>query len=409
MVRRPCRCHSEPPPLGWPTFRARAADSGVRITRQTDLPTALPDGATVYVRPTGLSTGIAGKALREAGFARPLAGGPCHVGNCEVWIRTPARIDVAAAPLRTVADWLATLPAETAGPLTETVRRLAVERIGPAGQPLRRPLIMGVINATPDSFSDGGEMQDVAAAVAHGCRLAEAGADILDVGGESVRPGARPVSLDEERDRVLPVVEGLAAETPALVSIDTRKAGVMRAALDAGAGMINDVTALTGDPDSLAVAAGSDARVVLMHMQGEPATMNDDPRYACAPLDIYDFLEARIAACEAAGIARWRLIVDPGIGFGKRGAHNMEILRMLSLFHGLGCPILLGVSRKGLTGAMDRARPPKERLAGSLAAAIAALDQGVQMLRVHDVAETRQALDVWEGVVGAVGDGNAAP
>jgi dihydropteroate synthase len=205
------------------------------------------------------------------------------------------------------------------------------------------------------------------------------------------------VTPAEELARVQPVLEGLRdmrAELPAVaLSIDTRHAEVMKAALAAGADIVNDVTALTGDPESLAVAAASRAQVVLMHMQGTPETMNVAPAYEDVALDVFDFLEGRIRACEAAGIDRRRLIVDPGIGFGKRGRQNREILRQLTLFHGLGCPVLLGLSRKGLGIAKDAA--PREREPISLAAAIHALSQGVQLLRVHDVGATRHAVELW--------------
>ena len=238
-----------------------------------------------------------------------------------------------------------------------------LERIAsPRPELAARPCIMGIVNVTPDSFSDGGTHLDPGAALAHCEALAAAGADILDIGGESTRPGAAPVPPEEEIARVLPVLEGLRARRARMagvaVSIDTRHAAVMRAALAAGADIVNDVTALAGDRDSLAVAAAGKARVVLMHMQGTPETMNLAPAYEDIALDVFDFLEARIAACTAAGIARERLIVDPGLGFGKRGRQNREILRALPLFHGLGCPILLGASRKGF-GSGQSALSPK--------------------------------------------------
>lgn len=256
---------------------------------------------------------------------------------------------------------------------------------------------MGIVNVTPDSFSDGGLYFNAARAIAHGRELVEAGADVLDIGGESTRPGAAPVTVEEELRRVVPVVRAL-AERGAVVSIDTRHAAVMRGALAAGARIVNDVTALTGDPDSLATVAASEAEVVLMHMQGEPQTMQADPHYVDAPLDVYDYLAGRIAACEAAGIARARIAVDPGIGFGKNDAHNVAILGSLGLYHGLGCAVLLGVSRKSFVGRLSAGEPPKGRLPGSLAAALGGLDQGVQMLRVHDVAETAQARAIWHAV-----------
>jgi dihydropteroate synthase len=231
--------------------------------------------------------------------------------------------------------------------------------------------------------------------------MAEAGADIVDVGGESTRPGSSPVEEAEELDRAIPVVEALAAEG-ITVSIDTRKAAVMKAALQAGAKMINDVSALRADAGSLAVAAGHDGPVILMHMLGTPETMQQDPHYDYAPLDIFDFLEHRMAAFVEAGIARERLIVDPGIGFGKTIAHNLEVLRDLAVLHGLGCPLMVGASHKGFIGRLSSQAPPKARLPGSLACALHAVTQGAHIVRVHDVAETVQALNIWRAV--RVGD-----
>lgn len=266
-----------------------------------------------------------------------------------------------------------------------------------AGLALERPLVMGIINVTPDSFSDGGEAFHPEAAVARGREMIEAGARILDIGGESTRPGAKPVSVEQELDRVLPVIGALAGQG-AVISIDTRKAEVMEAALKSGAAIINDVTALGGDARSLPVAAAGDASVILMHMQGEPGIMQDDPRYQDAPREIIKYMAERIAVCEAAGIGRSRLAVDPGIGFGKTVRHNLEILSRLDEFRRLGCALVLGVSRKSFIAAVSRGEPPGARLAGSLAAALAGIERGVNILRVHDVAETVQALAVWRAL-----------
>ncbi len=220
------------------------------------------------------------------------------------------------------------------------------------------------------------------------------------MGGESTRPGADPVSIEEECRRVLPVIEGLAKRAKAPVSIDTRNAGVMRRAADAGARLINDVSALSHDPRSMEVAAQTGLPVVLMHAQGEPRTMQKNPAYADVVLDVYDALEARIDACGRAGIARERLVVDPGIGFGKTLAHNLALLGALTMFHSLGCAVLLGVSRKSFIAKLTGARAD-DRLPGSLAGALLGAAQGVQILRVHDVAATRQALAVWQGACAA--------
>ncbi|MGB0747936.1 MAG: dihydropteroate synthase [Magnetospiraceae bacterium] len=271
-----------------------------------------------------------------------------------------------------------------------------------AGLALDRPLIMGIVNVTPDSFSDGGDFLDPAAAIAHGEALISAGADILDIGGESTRPGARMPSVQEEIDRVIPVVAGLrGAGVP--LSVDTRRAPVMDAALAAGATIINDVSALTSEPEALPLVAARRAPVVLMHMQGEPGNMQKNPHYDDALLDVYDYLEKRVDACVAAGLPRNFICIDPGIGFGKNDAHNLRLMAGLALFRGLGCPILLGVSRKSLIGRLAQVENPKERLPGSLALALAGVARGAHILRVHDVAETRQALMLWSAVEPSAG------
>jgi len=266
-----------------------------------------------------------------------------------------------------------------------------------AGLSLDKPRLFGVINVTPDSFSDGGEALALSEALKRGRAMFDDGADILDVGGESTRPGAEPVSAEEERARVVPVVKGL-SEMGALVSIDTRRAEVMAAAIDAGAGIVNDVTALTGDQDSLGLVADRGVAVVLMHMQGEPGSMQENPQYENAAEDVFGTLKARFEACEEAGIRRHRIAVDPGIGFGKTVDHNLEILNRLDIYRGLGLPVLLGVSRKSFIAKLSRGEAPKDRVPGSLAAVLAAWAQGVWMFRVHDVAETRQALAVAQAI-----------
>lgn len=261
-----------------------------------------------------------------------------------------------------------------------------------AGVSLAEPVLMGIVNVTPDSFSDGGQYVSENAAIAHGKALLEAGAAIVDIGGESTRPGAAPVPVTEEISRVIPVIRALAT-AGACVSIDTRHAPVMEAAIAAGARLVNDVTALTGEGALAAVARGKVA-TLLMHMQGEPQTMQTDPKYVWAPGDVFDYLEARIKACLAAGIPRDRIGIDPGIGFGKNDLHNAQILDHLALYRALGAPVVLGVSRKSFIGRMSRGEHARHRLAGSLAAAVKGVQHGAQILRVHDVAETRQALTV---------------
>jgi len=250
---------------------------------------------------------------------------------------------------------------------------------------------MGVVNVTPDSFSDGGRYLDPGAAIAHGEQLAAEGAAILDVGGESTRPGADPVPVEEELRRVLPVVEALAGT--ARVSIDTSKAVVAAAALGAGASYVNDVTAFRGDPELAAVVADRGVDCCLMHMLGTPRTMQDDPRYGDVVSDVKAFLEERLAAAVAAGVAEQRVMLDPGIGFGKTVAHNLELLRRLDEIVALGRPVVVGVSRKSFLGRIT-GRDADQRAVATAAANVLALERGASVFRVHDVAETRDALSV---------------
>jgi dihydropteroate synthase len=262
---------------------------------------------------------------------------------------------------------------------------------------LDQPQVMGIVNVTPDSFSDGGQFADGAAAAEAGARIAAQGAAIVDVGGESTRPGAKPVWEGDEIERVVPVIRQLAAGGTA-VSVDTRKADVMTAAIDAGARLINDVSALTYDDRAAGVIAKANVPVVIMHHQGSPETMQDDPRYEDVLVEVYQWLEGRIAAAESAGIARHRILIDPGFGFGKNVGHNLELMNGLALFHSLGCPIVIGASRKRTIGALSNEAPADQRLGGSLALALKAAEQGAQIIRVHDVPETVQALKVWRGL-----------
>ncbi len=260
---------------------------------------------------------------------------------------------------------------------------------------LDEPAIVGIVNVTPDSFSDGGERDDPDAAAAAARAMLAAGARLVDLGAESTRPGAKPLWHGDEIARLQPVLDRLSG---APLSVDTRKAEVADAAIRSGVVMINDVSALTFDPGTVSVVSVSGAAVVLMHHQGDPQTMQDSPSYDDVLLDVFDWLEARIAAAEAAGIARAKIIVDPGIGFGKTLRHNLALLNGLSIFHGLGCAIMLGASRKRFIGALSGVEEPAARIAGSLAAMQAGLAQGVQLFRVHDVAESAQALRVWRGL-----------
>jgi dihydropteroate synthase len=262
---------------------------------------------------------------------------------------------------------------------------------------LDRVRVMGIVNVTPDSFSDGGEHASLEAAVAHGLKLAGEGADILDVGGESTRPGAAEISVEEELRRVLPVIERLVRETTLPISIDTSKPEVMRAAVEAGAGMVNDVYALRRE-GALDAAAALGVPVVLMHMQGEPRSMQAAPQYDDVVADVHRFLAERIFAAEMAGIAKKKIVVDPGFGFGKTLEHNLALLAQLERFTELGVPLLAGLSRKKTIGELTGRDDPHERVHGSVAAHLLAAQRGAKILRVHDVAATMDALKVWSAV-----------
>jgi len=355
----------------------------------------------LYLFPEGILSGGAARDAVKAGQALKLAGGPLAFSHLALIERDAKTRRSQAFSLPEFERWLAGQPVALRRALQGKLNPLTAARPRFAGLSMDRPRIMGVINVTPDSFSDGGRFLDAGLAIAHGQALIEAGAAILDIGGESTRPGAEPVSPEEEIRRVVPVIEAL-QKTGIAISIDTRHARVMAAAVAAGAKIINDVTALTGDPDSLRVAARSGAGVVLMHMQGEPRTMQANPRYREAALDLYDYFAQRLDAAEAAGLSRRRIAIDPGIGFGKAIAHNQDILNRLALLQGLGCPILLGVSRKSFIAKLSRGEDSGHRLPGSLAAALWGLRAGVQMIRAHDVAETAQALAVWQALATGV-------
>ena len=360
-------------------------------------PWAGEEGVRVYLRPVGLMP----IAAWAKGAAVPLAGGRFAFSTAELIVRDglhhgASRIDRAFAPLSEIMAWGWERSRAVAEALDRQLGALTRARAPFAGLATDRPLIMAIVNVTPDSFSDGGDFFDPAAAIAHGEAMLAAGADILDIGGESTRPGADPVPPEEEERRVLPVIRHFAAKG-ATVSVDTRHASVMDSAAAAGVRIINDIAGL-GDPQALPVVARTGTPVVVMHMQGDPGTMQANPTYRDAALDVFDWLEERVARCVAAGVPAERIAVDPGIGFGKRTEHNLEILRHTSLYHALGCTVLIGLSRKGFIGRLSREEPPKERLPGSLAAGLETLNQGAQILRVHDVAETAQARAVWEAL-----------
>lgn len=353
----------------------------------------LTDGARIYLVPVGpvfgdeTAVSFAGTGLQFSGFRVMARDGNRVIFDQRLTAsQVKAQAGLASGAVRTqIEHQCANLRAQR--------QALQLPGLG-LGRELNytKPLIMGVLNVTPDSFSDGGKYIDPVHAVAQARRMIAEGADIIDIGGESTRPGAEPVWEGEEAERVVPVIEALQADGVPL-SIDTRHSFVIDKAITAGAHIINDVTALTYDPESMRVAAGTEAPIILMHSQGNPKTMQDRPTYSHPLLDVYDYLAERIETCAAEGIDKTRLILDPGIGFGKRMVQdNLALINGLPLLHTLGCPILFGASRKSFIGAISGEEDSTQRLPGSLAAAIKAVEGGAQMVRVHDVAATKQAL-----------------
>ncbi len=354
-----------------------------------------PVDSKTYLQPLGLLRGCAASEAVDAGYAHWLAGGPIAFNMVKVIFRQArARQGEALVPIIELDQYVSDLATFQQEEISDRLKNITAPRAACGPFKWQRPLLQGIVNVTPDSFSDGGRYADTGRAIAHAKALIDQGADIIDIGGESTRPGATSVSLDEELCRVIPVIEAL-ADMSVPLSIDTRNSHVMEAALKAGASIINDVSALTHDAWSLEYLAGEGCPVILMHSQNDPENMQDDPYYDDVLLDVYDYLEKRLEICQDAGVDRNRIIIDPGIGFGKTLAHNIKLLANLSLFHGLGVPLLLGVSRKSLIGHISSEDNPDERLAGSLAFGQMGYDQGVQILRVHDVRESRQARDMW--------------
>jgi dihydropteroate synthase len=337
-----------------------------------------------FIEPLAILHGAAARDAMARGLALPLAGGPAAFAL--------ARIGPADGPVVPVAE----IPATCGPALAEATAPRPVW----AGLPGAPPWIMGILNVTPDSFSDGGRHADPARAIAAGLAMHAQGAAIIDIGGESTRPGAAPVTPAEEQARILPVIRALAAQGVP-VSADTRHAATMAAALDAGARAVNDVTALAHDPQAAPLAAARGAPVVLMHMRGSPQTMDALATYADIACDVAAELQARVDAAEAAGIPRAALAIDPGFGFAKSHAGNLELLARLPLLHCLGLPLLAGVSRKRMIGTLTGEPDPARRDPGSIAAALRAAEAGAQILRVHDVPATAQALRAWRGLVAA--------
>lgn len=355
--------------------------------------------AAVYVRPIGFSL----SPQSEEGETIRLGGGMVHASRFALIVRDGDKVvERQRVSVMEMESAIAALPGDLAeeaqAQWVDLQRQRAPLQCGERTIRLDQPQIMGILNVTPDSFSDGGKfLDDPEEARAHAAGMVEAGAAIIDVGGESTRPGAPAVWEGDELKRVIPAIESLAA-MGAAVSVDTRRVGVMEAALAAGAHVINDVSALRHDPRALEFAAGSDVPVVLMHAPGEGDDLHDCADYTNPALDVFDWLKARRDAAIAAGIARERIVLDPGVGFGKTLSHNLAVLNALPLYHALGQPLLLGASRKRFIGALSKEAPVHQRLGGSVAVATHGMNAGVQLLRVHDVAETVQARNVWRGL-----------
>ena len=327
------------------------------------------------------------RPLVQTGLARPdgavsLAGGACWFSRAERLSRhRPSKVIAADAVPE---NWL---------------RAFGAARQAIAGLQFETPVLMGILNVTPDSFSDGGRYDSRQAAVARAQEMVAQGADILDVGGESTRPGALEVEAEVEIDRIVPVIEAARSLQTVPISIDTRKSAVAAAAHSAGANLVNDVSGFTFDPALAVLCRDRHLPVIVMHAQGVPQTMQAAPHYEDVVLDVYDFLETQIADLVRLGIPREQIIADPGIGFGKNLSHNIKLLNRLSVFHGLGVPVMLGASRKGFIRVIAQSKDANDRMPGSVAVGLAALAQGVQILRVHDVAATRQAVNLWQAVV----------
>ena len=326
------------------------------------------------------------RPLLQHGTARPE--GALTLAGGALWFTHVEAIRRDAAPR--------VLPAEQAD--AATLARLCAPRAPVLGLDMAQPHVMGIVNVTPDSFSDGGRHYAPEAAVQGALAMMEAGASLLDIGGESTRPGSETVPPEDEIARIRPVIEGIRRAGTAPISVDTRKARVAEAAIGAGADLINDVSGFEYDPALAPYCAGAGLPVCLMHAQGDPATMQANPRYDNVLLDVYDYLAARLDWLEGLGLPRSQVLLDPGIGFGKTVEHNLTLLRNIALFHALGAPILLGVSRKKFVGTIGQEPQADRRGPGSVAVGLAALAQGVQILRVHDVPETVQAVRLWQAV-----------
>lgn len=356
------------------------------------------DSPEIYVQPLALTRGL---TVSGDKFKR-LAGGNTYFSAIKIISRDNNNFEEEIINVDQIEDYLKSQSAEKSQKIRDILVQIERER-----PPLKlkdghvinwnKPVIQGVLNVTPDSFSDGGEFEDSEKSVVHAKYMIGAGADIIDIGGETTKPGAAPVSIEDEKERVLPVIEKL-ADLDIPISIDSRNSGVMLDAVKSGAHIINDVSALEHDPQSINTLKELEVPVILMHAQGSPENMQDNPHYDNVVLDIYDYLKSRIEYCLSAGIVKNNIIVDPGIGFGKTLDHNLQLLANISLFHGLGVPLLIGVSRKSFIGKVTAEEIASKRVPGSIAAAQVCLDQGVQIVRVHDVEEASQAISIWNAI-----------
>jgi dihydropteroate synthase len=356
-----------------------------------------------YVRPISFLNGCTAQSMSDNGLAILLAGGPIAFSYVELIFREEnGSFDKSIYSIKDLKNKSLNLSDLNLCSVFELLANISQPKQLCLGTKLKKftakPIVMGVVNVTPDSFFNSASSYNSDCAISNALELYNSGADIIDVGGESTRPGASPVSAEEEIQRVLPVVDKL-VQQGIPVSIDTRNSIVMTKAIAAGVSLVNDVSAFTYDPNSLAVIANSEVGIILMHMQGIPETMQIDPKYSNGVvIDTYDYLSSRINACIELGVTRDRICVDPGIGFGKTLLHNMELISNLGIFHGLGCALGIGLSRKSFIQAIVGEVPPEERLGGSLASMINAIDQGANLLRVHDVKETVQAVSVWKKI-----------
>ena len=337
----------------------------------------------IYIAPQALNLGNNSK-LR-------LGGSNLYFEHFKVFVRKNSKTLTCDIPYKNLLDWAKNN--NRISEIEEKIHLILSKRDSLHGVSFSSPSVMGVVNVTPDSFFDGGEYYLHKNAIIHGEILAKQGASIIDIGGQSTRPGSESISYNEERKRVISVIENLSDRF--LISVDTNKSKIMRDAINAGAKIINDITSLSNDKDSVKEISSTQCGLILMHSQGAPKIMQQNPQYNDVILDIFDYFEERIKFCEQHGIDRSRLIIDPGIGFGKNDNHLRRLMKHISIFHGFGCPILLGSSRKSFIGRWSKKEKEEDRLGGSIASVLWSLSQGVQMYRVHDVKQTLQALNIW--------------